>query len=150
MASLPCSSEARSYVAAGSSQTSGGPESKASAFNPASTMAPSSAGRLITHRPHEKARLEDLGRGTVAVEIAAIVGVYEDVGAALQFGVDAARRFELEGAGAGDGRAFDAVARQQVGSSRPSRSPGRSPGGAPPCWPTAMPALRTPSIATAR
>jgi hypothetical protein len=34
----------------------------------------------------------------------------------LQFGVDAARRFELEGAGAGpgDGRAFDAVARQQV------------------------------------
>jgi hypothetical protein len=26
--------------------------------------------------------------------------VHEDVGAALQFGVDAARRFELEGAGA--------------------------------------------------
>jgi hypothetical protein len=29
-------------------QTSGGPESKASAFRPASTMARSSAGRLIT------------------------------------------------------------------------------------------------------
>jgi hypothetical protein len=66
--------------------------------------------------PHEEARLEGLGRGAVAVEIAAVIGVHEDVGAALQFGVDAARRFELEGAGAGpgDGRARDAVARQQV------------------------------------
>jgi hypothetical protein len=34
----------------------------------------------------------------------------------LQFGVDAARRFELEGAGTGpgDGWAFDAVTREQV------------------------------------
>ena len=32
----------------GSSQTSGGPESKASAFRPASTIARSSVGRLIT------------------------------------------------------------------------------------------------------
>jgi hypothetical protein len=31
----------------------------------------------------------------------------------LQFGIDAARRFELEGAGAGDRRAFDAVAGQE-------------------------------------
>src|SRR5271170_7009940 len=67
-------------------------------------------------RPHEKARLEGLGRGAVAVEVAAVIGVHEDVGAALQFGVDAARRFELEGAGAGagDARTFDAVARQEV------------------------------------
>ena len=37
-----------------------------------------------------------------------------DVRAALQFGIEAARQIELEGAGAGsgDGRAFDAVARQ--------------------------------------
>jgi hypothetical protein len=35
-------------VAAGSSQTRGGPESKASALRPASTMARSSVGRLIT------------------------------------------------------------------------------------------------------
>ena len=34
----------------------------------------------------------------------------------MQFGIDAAPRLELEGAGAGpgDGRALDAVARQQV------------------------------------
>jgi hypothetical protein len=37
----------------------------------------------------------------------------------LQFGIDAARRFELEGAGsgAGDIRALDAVARQEVAGS---------------------------------
>jgi hypothetical protein len=35
-------------VAAGSAQTSGGPESKANAFRPASTIARSSVGRLIT------------------------------------------------------------------------------------------------------
>jgi hypothetical protein len=65
--SLPCSSEARSQVAAGSSQTSGGPESKASAFRPASTMARSS---VWAHhrRPDEEARLEGLGRRAVAVE----------------------------------------------------------------------------------
>src|SRR5204863_9810430 len=64
----------------------------------------------------EKARLEGFGRSAVAVEVAAVIGVHEDVGAALQFGVDAARRFELEraGAGPGDGRAVDAVARQEV------------------------------------
>jgi hypothetical protein len=45
--SLPCSSEARSEVAAGSSQTSGGPESKASALRRASTIVRSSAGRFI-------------------------------------------------------------------------------------------------------
>jgi hypothetical protein len=96
-------------VAAGSSHTSGGPESKASALRPASTMARPCAGRLITVA-HEEARLEGLRRGAVAVEVAAIIGVHEDVGAALQFGVDAARRFELEGAGArpSDGRAVNA------------------------------------------
>ena len=67
-------------------------------------------------RPDEEARLEGLGRGAVMVEIAAVIGVHEDVGAALQLGIDPARRLELEGAGAGpgDGRARDAVARQQV------------------------------------
>jgi hypothetical protein len=35
--------------------------------------------------------------------VAAVIGIHEDVGAALQFGIDAARRFELEGAGAGPG-----------------------------------------------
>jgi hypothetical protein len=43
------------------------------------------------------------------VEIAAVIGVHKDVGAALQFGLDAARRFEFDGAGPGDGRALDAV-----------------------------------------
>jgi hypothetical protein len=38
----------------GSSQTSGGPESKASAFRPASTMARSLAGRLITIAQQER------------------------------------------------------------------------------------------------
>jgi hypothetical protein len=47
-ANLPCSSEARPWVATGSSQTSGGPESKASALRPASMMTRSSVGRLIT------------------------------------------------------------------------------------------------------
>ena len=47
-------------------------------------------GRAAHHRrPHEEARLEGLGRGAVAVEVAAVIGVHEDVGAALQFGVDA-------------------------------------------------------------
>jgi hypothetical protein len=55
-------------------------------------------GRAAHHRrPDEKARLERLGRRAAAVEVAAIVGVHEDVGAALQFGIDAARRFELGG-----------------------------------------------------
>jgi hypothetical protein len=47
-----CSSEApRSRVAAGSSQTKGGPESKASAFKPASTIARSSVGRHVRLDP---------------------------------------------------------------------------------------------------
>jgi hypothetical protein len=77
----------------------GGPESKASAFKPASTIARSWAGRLITVAHTKRLGSKALvgrrrGRGW------AVVGVHEDVGAALQFGVDAARRFELEGAGA--------------------------------------------------
>jgi hypothetical protein len=45
-------------------------------------------GRAAHHRrPHEKARLERLSRRAAAVEVAAIVGVHEDVGAALQFGL---------------------------------------------------------------
>jgi hypothetical protein len=37
----------------------------------------------------------------VTVEITAIVRVHEDVGAALQFSMDAARRFKVKDAGAG-------------------------------------------------
>src|SRR4030088_2500803 len=112
MPSRPCSSEARSYTAAGSSHTVGGPESMPSAFSPASTIARSPGGPLLPRRPHEEARLEGMVRRPVAVEIAAVTGVHEDVGAALQLGVDAARRLELEGAGAGAG---DVVARDAVG-----------------------------------
>src|SRR6266446_5338427 len=55
-------------------------------------------GRAAHHRrPDKEARLEGFGRRAVAVEIAAVIGVHEDVGAALQFGVDAASRLELEG-----------------------------------------------------
>src|SRR6266446_1240466 len=72
----------------------GGPESRASAFRPASTTARSSAGRLITVAQTNKARLERLGRRAVAVEVAAVIGVHEDVGAALQLGIDPARRLE--------------------------------------------------------
>jgi hypothetical protein len=64
-------------------------------------------GRAAHHRrPHEKARLEGLVRS--AVEIAAVIGVHEDVGAALQFGIDAARRLELEAAGTRERRARNA------------------------------------------
>jgi hypothetical protein len=79
-------------VAAGSSQTSGGPEAKASAFKPASTIARSSVGRLITVA-HTKRLASKALVGAFAIEVAAVIGVHEDVGAALQFGVDAARRF---------------------------------------------------------
>ncbi len=74
-------------------------------------------GRAAHHRrPDEEAGLERLGRRAVALEIAAVIGVHEDVGAALQFGVDPACRLKLEaaGSGAGDIRAFDPVARQEV------------------------------------
>jgi hypothetical protein len=54
-------------------------------------MARSPAGRLIT-----VAQTKRLGskacRRAVAVAVAAVIGVHEDVGAALQFGIDAARR----------------------------------------------------------
>jgi hypothetical protein len=57
-------------------------------------MARSPAGRLIT-----VAQTKRLGskacRRAVAVAVAAVIGVHEDVGAALQFGIDAARRLEL-------------------------------------------------------
>jgi hypothetical protein len=56
----------------GSSQTSGAPESKASALRSASTIARSSVGRLV-----------------VAVEVAARIRVHEDVGTSLQFSIDA-------------------------------------------------------------
>jgi hypothetical protein len=46
-------------------------------------------GRAAHHcGPNEEAPLEGLGRGAVAVEVAAAIGVHEDAGAALQFGVD--------------------------------------------------------------
>jgi len=78
-------------------------------------------GRAVRHRrPHEKARLEGREGLAVAVAIAPVVRVHEDVGAALQFGIEPARRLELEaaGAGSGDRRTSDAVARQQVAGPR--------------------------------
>src|ERR1700730_1038961 len=84
----------------------GGPESKASAFRPASTIARSLAGRLITVAHTKRLGSKALVGGAVAVEVATIVGVHEDVRAALQFGVDAARRLELERAGADHSRAL--------------------------------------------
>jgi hypothetical protein len=64
--------------------------------------APLSPRRRAAHhrRPDKEARLEGLGRRAVAVAITPVIGVHEDVGAALQFGVYAAPRLELEGAGA--------------------------------------------------
>jgi hypothetical protein len=57
-------------------------------------------GRAAHHsRLDEEARLEGLGRLAVAGEVAAVIGVHEDVGAALQLGIDAARRLELEALG---------------------------------------------------
>src|ERR1700746_856262 len=58
--------------------------------------------RAAYHRClHEKARLEGLGRRAVAVEVAAVIGVHEDVRTALQSDVNSACRFEFEDAGAG-------------------------------------------------
>src|SRR5438067_25563 len=73
--------------------------------------------RPAHHRgPDEKARVEGADRLAILVEIAAVIGVHEDVGAALQFGVDAAPGLELEGAGAGAGdvAALDAVPGEKV------------------------------------
>ena len=70
-------------------------------------------GRAAHHRrPHKKAWLEGLGRLAVTVAVPPIIGVHQDIGAALQLGIEPARRLELEaaGAGPGDGRALDAVA----------------------------------------
>jgi hypothetical protein len=49
--------------------------------------------------PRRKARLERLGPNAVAAEIAPVIDAHENVGAALQFRVDTARRFELEARG---------------------------------------------------
>ena len=100
-ASRPCSSEARSYVAAGSSQTSGGPRIERERLQ-AGIDDGAVFGRPAHHLPpYLEARLESLGRRAVAVAIAPAIGVHEDVRAASQFGVDAARRRELESAGYG-------------------------------------------------
>ena len=103
-------------MAGGSSQMSGGPGIEGERLE-ARVDDGAVLGRAAHHRrPHKEARLEGLGRLAVAVAVPAIIGGHEDVGAALQLGVDPARRLELEGAGprTGDGRAVDAVARQQV------------------------------------
>src|SRR6516225_293694 len=65
--------------------------------------------------PTRKGSLEGFARLAVAVAVAPVIGVHKDVGAALQFGIDAARRLELEAAGAGPGysRAVYLVARQE-------------------------------------
>ena len=103
-ASTPCSSDAFTYSRPRAPYTSGGPESNANAFSPASTIARSRAGTLITAASDVQALLEVMlvGRQRVAV----VVGVHEDVGARLDFRVDAAVALVLPRAGAraGDGR----------------------------------------------
>jgi len=81
----------------GALRSIGGLESKASAFRPASTIARSSAGRLITVAQTKR-----------------------------RLGIDPARRLELEalGSGPGDIQAIDAVAPTGHGSARPCRLPG--------------------------
>jgi len=51
-------------------------------------------------RPNEKARLEGREWPAVAVAIASVISVHEDIGAVQQFGIDPARRLELETADA--------------------------------------------------
>jgi hypothetical protein len=61
-------------VAAGSSQTRGGPGSKASAFRPALPIAWSCTARAAHHRrPDIEARLKGLGQRAVAFEITAMI-----------------------------------------------------------------------------
>ena len=114
-ASPPCSSDARSSVATGSSQTRRARiegERLQAGVDHRTVL-----GRAAHHRrPDEQARLEGRDGPAVAVAVPAVIGVHEDVGAALQLGIEPARRFELEaaGAGAGNGQAVDAVARQQI------------------------------------
>jgi hypothetical protein len=53
-------------------------------------------GRAAHHRrPDKEARLEGLGRRAVTVAVPAVIGVHENIGAALQLGIDPARRLEL-------------------------------------------------------
>src|SRR5271166_5424405 len=73
----------------------GGPESKASALRPASTIARSSAGRLITVAQTWRLGSKALS-GAVAVAVAAAIGVQKMLGAALRFGLDAARRAAIK------------------------------------------------------
>ena len=103
-------------MAAGSSQTRGGPESKANALRPASTMARSSVGRLITVVQTKRLGSKALVGAPSRSRLRPVIGVHEDAGAASQFGVDAAHRLELEAAGAGPGDrpACDAVAGHEV------------------------------------
>jgi hypothetical protein len=100
-------------VAAGSSQTVGARvegEPLQSGVDDRTVL-----GRAAHHRrPHEKARLEGLGRGAVAVEVAAIVRVHEDVRAALQLGIDADRGLELEVSAAGYDGAVGLIAQQEI------------------------------------
>src|SRR5579875_3905625 len=67
-------------------------------------------------RPHEQTRPKSADGRAVAIEIAPIIGVHEDVGAALQFGIDAAFRLERKAAGTGPGhdRTGNAVLLEKV------------------------------------
>jgi hypothetical protein len=88
-------------VAAGSSQTSSGPGIEGQRLQ-AGVDDGAVRGRAAHHRrPDKETRVEGFGRRAVMVAVAAVIGVHEDVGAALQFGIDAARRSKLEGADAG-------------------------------------------------
>ena len=82
-------------MAASSSQTTGGPEIKGQRLQAGidDRAVPSRAAHH--RRPHIKARLESLVRLAVVVAVLPEIGVHEDVGAALQLGIEPARRLEL-------------------------------------------------------
>ena len=68
-------------------------------------------GRAAHHGgPDKEARLERVGRRAVAVAVPPVIGVREDVGAALQFGIDPLATSDSKL----PALAVDAVARQEV------------------------------------
>jgi len=68
-------------------------------------MARSSAGRLITATQTNRLGSKVSKGSPSPVAVPPVIGVHEDAGAALQFGIKPARRLELESAGAGGVRA---------------------------------------------
>jgi hypothetical protein len=80
-------------------------------------------GRAAHHGgPYIKARLKGLGLLAVTVAVPPIIGVHEDVGAALQLGIHPTPRLELKGAGAGPGDGRALASRSPVRPTLPNRS----------------------------